>query len=91
MLTVIIVTIAIVAPLAAMRLATSHNNSLEWLFWVVIIVATGSHIETWRLVNSTSLTFGVVTFGFFFAVYEVMAAPVLFVLVLENKRGKNNN
>jgi len=57
----------------------------------VTIVTTGSHVETWRLVNSSNLTFIIAAFGFFFAVYEVMAAPVLFVLVLENKRGKNNN
>ena len=90
MLTVIIITIAIVAPVAAVRLATTRNRH-EWLFWVATIVTTGSHVETWRLVNSSNLTSIIAAFGFFFAVYEVMAAPVLFVLVLENKRGKNNN
>ena len=72
MLTVIIVTIAIVAPVAAVRLATTRNRH-EWLFWTVVTVATVAHAETWRLIAAQQ-TVSYLTFmgGLSLAVYEIL-------------------
>jgi len=82
---VLVITVAIMSPIATLQFATSRNHRLEWAIWVTLVVVAGSHIETWRLANSSNLTFIVAMFGFLFAVYEIMVVPAIFVLILENK------
>lgn len=85
MLTVIIITTALVAPLAAMRLATSRH--FEWAAWLAVVAAGGSHVETWRLIAEANQppTFGLTALSFVVGVYELLALLAIAALLLENK------
>ncbi len=85
MLTVIIITIAIVAPLAAMRLATSRH--LEWAAWLAVVAAAGSHVETWQLITEANqpITFGLTALSFVVGIYELLSMLAITTLLLENK------
>lgn len=76
MLTTLVVTIAIVAPIAAARLAEGRR-SLEWLFWVMVTVSTASHVKTWQIIASQQMSYLVFMGGLLFAAYEVAVIPVL--------------
>ena len=82
---VLVVTTALVAPIAVLRVAIRRNHHIVWAVWTAFIVATGSHVETWRLIGNYNLTFIVVSFKFLLVVYEVIVTPAIFVLLLENK------
>lgn len=91
MLTVIIITTDLVAPVAAVRLATSHNNSLEWAAWVMVILATASHVGTWRIIATQQTTFMVSFSGLLLATYEVIIILTLtFLLEDKSKVSKTN-
>jgi hypothetical protein len=77
MFTTLVVTIAIVAPIAAARLAEGRRN-LEWLFWVMITVSAASHVKTWQIIASQqTVSYLVFIGGLLFAAYEVAVIPVL--------------
>jgi len=82
---VLVVTTALVAPIAVGGGAPSHNPLCGGVFGPFFWGAPGSHVETWRLISNYNLTFIVVSFKFLLVVYEVIVTPAIFVLLLENK------
>lgn len=84
MLTTLVVTIAIVAPIAAARLAEGRR-SLEWLFWVMVTVSVASHVKTWQIIASQAVSYLVFMGGLLFAAYEVAVIPVLPAFFSTNK------
>ena len=71
-----VITIAIVTPMAAARLAEGRR-SLEWLFWVMVAVSAASHVKTWQIIASQQMSYLVFMGGLLFAAYEVAVIPVL--------------
>lgn len=80
-----VITIAIVAPIAAARLAEGRRN-LEWLFWVMVTVSAASHVKTWQIIAAQqTVSYLVFMSGLLFAAYEVAVIPVLPAFFSTNK------